>query len=88
MAIATYDFIIFVLRKLGEAYMMGQSNRRTSTTTKEHARLTGPRIIFGWERVAMRARIDMTSKPDVEYTGKHGGGGMLSPTLVVRDNNC
>ena len=36
----------------------------------------------------MRARIDMTSKPDVEYTGKHGGGGMLSPTLVVRDNNC
>ena len=38
--------------------------------------------------VAMRARIDMTSKPDVEYMGKHGGGGMLSPTLVVRDNNC
>ena len=55
---------------------------------KEHARLTGPRIIFGWERVAMRARMDMTSKPDVEYMGKHGGGGMLSPTLVVRDNNC
>ena len=36
----------------------------------------------------MRARMDMTSKPDVEYMGKHGGGGMLSPTLVVRDNNC
>ena len=29
----------------------------------------------------------MTSKPDVEYMGRHGGGGMSSPTLVVRDNN-
>ena len=32
--------------------------------------------------------IDMRSKPDVEYTGKHGGRGMLSPMPVVRDNNC
>ena len=31
----------------------------------------------------------MTLKPGVEYyMGKHGGGGTLSPTLVVRDNNC
>ena len=67
---------------------MGRSNRRTSITTKEHVRLTGPRIIFGWERVATRAKIDMASKPDVGYTSKHGGGGTLSPTLVVRDNNC
>ena len=62
---------------------MSRSNRRTSTTTKEHVRSTGPRIIFGWGRVATRARIDMTSKPDVEYMGKHGGGGTLSPTLVI-----
>ena len=67
---------------------MGRLNRRTSITTKEHVRSTGPRIIFGWEHVAMRAKIDMASKPDVGYTGKHGGGGTLSPTLVVRDNNC
>ena len=65
---------------------MSRSNRRTSTTTKEHVRSTGPRMIFGWERVATRARIDVTSKPDVEYAGKHGGGGTLSPTTVVRDN--
>ena len=29
----------------------------------------------------------MTSEPDVEYAGKHGGGWTLSPTNVVRDNN-
>ena len=68
--------------------MMGQLNQWTSTMMKEHARSMGPRIIFGWEHVAMRARIDMMSKPDVEYMSKHSGGGMLSPTLVVRDNNC
>ena len=38
--------------------------------------------------MATRVKIDMVSKPDVGYTGKHGGGGTLSPTLVVRDNNC
>ena len=65
---------------------MSRSNRRTSTTTKEHVRSTGPRKIFGWGSVATRGRIDMTSKPDVEYAGKHGGGGTLSPTTVVRDN--
>ena len=67
---------------------MGQSNWRMSITMKEHVRSTGPRIIFGWERVATRVKIDMVSKPDVGYTGKHGGGGTLSPTLMVRDNNC
>lgn len=56
--------------------------------TKEHERLMGPRIIFGLGCVVMQARIDMTSKPDVEYAGKHSGRGTFSPTFMVRDNNC
>ena len=31
---------------------MGRLNQRTSTTTKEHVRSMGPKIIFGWGRVA------------------------------------
>ena len=47
---------------------------------KKHVRLTGPRIIFELGHVAVRVRIDMRSKPDVEYMGKHGGRDVESYT--------
>ena len=47
-------------------------------------RLTGPRIIFGLGHMATRARIDMRSKSDVEYMGKHGGRDVESYTCDER----
>ena len=47
-------------------------------------RLMDPKIFFELERMVTRARIDMRSKPDVEYTGKHGGGDVESYTCDER----
>ena len=43
-------------------------------------RLMDPKIFFGSGHMATRARIDMRSKSDVEYMGKHGGGDVESYT--------
>jgi hypothetical protein len=45
---------------------MGESWRRMSEMRKEQVRSTGPRTIFGWGRVAIRARMERRSKPEAE----------------------
>lgn len=50
--------------------MMGLSCRRTSTTTNEQVRSTGPREILGLGRFTTRARMERRSNPELEYTGR------------------
>ena len=44
---------------------------------------TGPRAIFGLQRVATRARIDNRSNPDVEYTGRPAPAGSANGKEMV-----
>lgn len=57
---------------------MGLSYRRTSTTTKEQDISTGPRVMVGFFRLAMRTRIGKRSKPEDEYIGRPRGDGAES----------
>lgn len=57
---------------------MGLSYRRTSTTTKEQDMSTGPRLMVGFFRLAMRTRIGKRSKPEDEYIGRPRGDGAES----------